>query len=140
MSPGSIPDMTHRWWRRSAYRNPPAARDAVHRALSGRCCLSLPGGANKQQRRRMFVALRAEVTGQAGIMLRQRIQRQHIGQPGMGHAHCAIRPERGLQRHAGAGLVALDADAIEQVDRRTIAGMAHAVAAVMARTRRTQAW
>ena len=101
------------------------ARTLRRRAVARRAlACSASDGTDGQQRWRAFVAVRAEVAGQARILPRQGIERRQVGQPRMRHADGPARSKCGFQGHSGADLVTLDADPVEQVDGRSVTRVA----------------
>src|SRR5579864_2185884 len=73
----------------------------------------------------------ASIADQSGRALRQRDGAEDVLKPRVPHAHRAVRTPSGFEAHARRGLVVLNADAIENVDRRAVARIADAVALIV---------
>src|SRR5215471_3238660 len=85
----------------------------------------------EQQSRHRLVTTSADVADQALADYAKPVQVHLFPQPRMPHAdRTAWSPDR-FQSHARCRLICLDADVVEDVDRRAVARVAHAVAAVV---------
>jgi hypothetical protein len=85
----------------------------------------------EQQCRHRLITFLANTPDKPRAFLHERGAVEHLFQPCVAHADRSVRPPCRLKSHSRRGLVGLNADPVEQVDRRAVARMTDPVAAVI---------